>query len=97
MSSSKDNEVDEAMKALTQIFSDPKLPSKAHFRCSVDGPTELDLFFERIIDEVFGPDPNSEYKCWVRRLYRLGLISKVPPEWGDPGHLELLGRSAQHK
>jgi hypothetical protein len=66
MSSSKENEADEAMKALTRLFSDPKLPSKAHFSCSVDGPTELDLFFETILDEAFGHDANSKYKSWVR-------------------------------
>lgn len=81
MSSSKDSEADEAMKALTRLFSDPKIPSKAHFRCRVDGPTETDLFFESILDETFGYDPNSKYKCWVRRLHRLGLISWIPREW----------------
>ncbi len=84
MGSSTESEADEAMIALTRIFSDPKLPSNAHFRCSIDGPTELDLFFEAILDETFGHDPNSKYKCWVRRLYRLGLISRIPREWGDP-------------
>lgn len=29
---------------LTKSFFDPKLLSKAHFRCSVDGSTEWDLF-----------------------------------------------------
>jgi hypothetical protein len=83
MSSSKENEADEAMKALTRIFSDPKLPSKAHLRCSVDGPTELDLLFATI-HEAFCLDPSSSYKCWIRRLYSLGLISTIPTEWADP-------------
>jgi hypothetical protein len=82
MSASKDNEADdneadEAMKALTRLFLTKNFP-KAHFRCCVDGPTELDLFFETIFDETFGHDPNSEYKRWVRRLYRPGLIPRNP-------------------
>jgi len=69
--------------ALTRIFSDPKLAAKAHFRCSVDGPTEMDRLFESIMDETFGLHARSEYKRWVSRLYRLGLIPEVP-DWGDP-------------
>ena len=84
MSSSEDDEVDEAMEALTRIFSDPKLAAKAHFRCSVDGPTEMDRLFESIMDETFGLHARSEYKRWVTRLYRLGLIPEVPADWGDP-------------
>jgi hypothetical protein len=83
MSSSEDDEANEAMKALARIFSDPKLTAKAHFRCSVDGPTEIDELFESIMDETFGPHPRSRYKRWVGRLYRLGLIPKVPEGWVD--------------
>jgi hypothetical protein len=32
---------DEAMRKLVELFSDPSLASKAHFRCCVDGPTEI--------------------------------------------------------
>jgi len=42
---------------------------------------ESDVFFEKFLDEAFGHNPNSKYKCWVRRLYSLGLISKIPREW----------------
>jgi hypothetical protein len=83
MSSSEDDEVDEAMKALTRIFCDPKLTAKAHFRCSVDEPTEIDELFESIMDETFGPYARSRYKRWVSRLYRLDLIPKVPAGWVD--------------
>jgi hypothetical protein len=31
-----------------------------------------------------GYDPNSEYKRWVRSLYRLGLILRIPSEWRAP-------------
>jgi hypothetical protein len=72
---------DAAMRQLVELFSDPNLPSKARFRCSIEGPTEFDLLFESIIDNQFGYDPNSEYKNWVRRLYGLGLISRIPSEW----------------
>jgi hypothetical protein len=72
---------DEAMAKLTELFSDPNLPSKAQFCCSTEGPTEFDIWFESIIDEQFGYDPNSEYKRWVRRLYRLGLIPRIPRDW----------------
>jgi len=71
----------EAMRELVELFSDPSLASKAHFRCCVDGPDEFDLLFESIFDEQFGYNPNSEYKCWVRSLYRLGLILRIPSEW----------------
>ena len=71
----------EAMAKLTELFSDPNLPSKARFRCGTEGPDEFDLLFESILDEQFGYDPDSEYKVWVRRLYRLGLIPRIPREW----------------
>ena len=35
---------DEAMKALTQLFSSRELSTKVHFRCGIDGPTEFDIF-----------------------------------------------------
>jgi hypothetical protein len=72
---------DEAMAQLVELFSDPSLASQAQFRCCVDGPDEFDFLFESIVDEQFGYDPNSEYKRWVRRLYRLGLIPRIPREW----------------
>jgi hypothetical protein len=34
-------EADAAMAKLVELFSDPRLASKAHFRCCVDGPDEL--------------------------------------------------------
>jgi len=65
-----------AMQKLTEIFSKPD--SRAHHRCCTDGPNELDIVFESIFD---GKNLNSEYKLFVRRLYRLGLIPKIPREW----------------
>ena len=73
--------VEKAMAKLAEIFSDPNLPSKAQLRCSVEGPDDLDVLFESIIDDQFGHDPNSEYKQWVRRLYELGFIPRLPDEW----------------
>jgi hypothetical protein len=64
-----------------QLFSDPSLSSKARFSCCVDGPTEFEVLFESIIDEQFGYNPNSQYKRWVRRLYDLGFISRIPDDW----------------
>jgi hypothetical protein len=75
---------DEAMAKLVELFSDPSLASKAQFRCCVDGPTEFEVLFESIVDELFGYNPNSEYKSWVRSLYRLGLILRIPSEWEAP-------------
>jgi hypothetical protein len=40
-------EADAAMAELVKIFSDPNLPSKARFRCGVEGPDEFDVMFER--------------------------------------------------
>jgi hypothetical protein len=75
---------DEAMAKLVELFSDPSLSSKARFRCSTEGPDEFDVLFESIIDDQFGYDPNSDYKSWVRRLYGLGLIPRIPSEWKAP-------------
>ena len=72
---------DEAMAKLVELFSDPSVLSQARFRCCTEGPDELDVLFESILDEQFGYDPNSEYKEWIRRLYGLGLISTIPSEW----------------
>ncbi len=74
----------EAMRKLVELFSDPSLASKARFRCGVEGPDEFDVLFESIVDEQFGYNPNSEYKRWVRSLYRLGLILRIPSEWKAP-------------
>jgi hypothetical protein len=77
-------EADAAMAKLVELFSDPNLPSKARFRCGVEGPDEFDVLFESIVDEQFGYDLNSEYKSWVRRLYSLRLISSIPSDWESP-------------
>ena len=71
----KESEADQAMRVLTQLFSTPEVKAKAHRRCGINGPTEIDMLFETVLDDVFGRDPNSDYKRWIRRLYRLGLIS----------------------
>jgi hypothetical protein len=75
---------DAAMLKLVELFSDPAMVARAHFRCCVDGPTEFEVLFESIVDELFGYNPNSEYKSWVRSLYRLGLILRIPSEWEAP-------------
>ena len=65
---------DEAFNALFEIFSSPRVHRRAYPSCRTDGPTEFDLWFESIWDEQFGPNPNSKYKRWIRRLRRHGLI-----------------------
>jgi hypothetical protein len=82
----KDNEelerlspaAEEACAELVRIFSDPNLPFKPRFRCSIEGPDEFDVMFESIMEEQFG---DSEYKQWVKRLYDLGFIRRLPDEW----------------
>jgi hypothetical protein len=69
---------DEAARKLVELFSDPSLASKAHFRCGVEGPDEFDVMFESFMEEAFG---HSEYKQWVKRLYDLGFIRRLPNEW----------------
>jgi len=71
-------EADAAMAELVKIFSDPNLSSKARFRCGVEGPDEFDVMFESIMEEQFG---DSEYKQWVKRLYDLGFIRRLPDKW----------------
>ena len=46
----------------------------AHFRYPVDGPSEIEKILQKVIDEVFGPTPNSAYNRWVRKLQENGLI-----------------------
>ena len=70
-------EADAAMAELVKIFSDPNLPTKPRFRCGVEGPDEFDVMFESIMEEQFG---DNEYKQWVRRLYEIGLIPRLPDE-----------------
>jgi hypothetical protein len=72
---------EEAMAELVELFSDPSLASTARFRCPLEGPDEFDILFESILDDQFGHDPNSEYEQWVRRLYQLGFIPRLPHEW----------------
>lgn len=73
-SDSDEHTSDEAFNALFEIFSSPRVRRPAHLRCRTDGPTKFDLLFESILDEHFGPNPNSKYKRWIRRLRRHGLI-----------------------
>jgi hypothetical protein len=77
-------EADAAMRRLKELFSDPKMRSTASFRCCTEGRTEFDVLFESIIDDLFGYDSNSEYKNWVRRLYSLGLIPRIPSDREAP-------------
>jgi hypothetical protein len=72
---------DEAMKALTHLFSSRRMADRAHFRCGVSGPTDFDVVFEATLDQIFGWNANSSYKRRVRRLHKLGLISTLPSEW----------------
>jgi hypothetical protein len=81
-------EADAAAAELVKIFSDPNLSTKPRFRCAVEGPDEFDVMFESIMEEQFGDEPNSKYKNWVRRLYGLGLIPRIPSEWEAPETLE---------
>ena len=71
-------------KRLRGHFLRPNLATKTHFRCSFNDPTDLDILFYSVPDEEFGRDSNSVYKCWVRKLYRLGFISMMPNEWTAP-------------
>jgi hypothetical protein len=75
---------DAAMRELKELFSDPAIAAQARFRCSTEGPDEMDVLFESILDDQFGYDPNSKYKSWVRHLYDLGLISRIPSQWKVP-------------
>jgi hypothetical protein len=65
---------DEAFDALFELFSSPRVRRHAYLSCRTDGPTEFDLLYESILDKQFGPNPNSRYKRWIRRLRREGLI-----------------------
>jgi crotonobetainyl-CoA:carnitine CoA-transferase CaiB-like acyl-CoA transferase len=68
------SEADAAMRGLTELFSDPKLKAKAHFRYPVDGQrSEAQEALDAALEAAFGP--NKEYERWVRRLHRLGLVN----------------------
>ena len=79
----KESDADQAMESFAQLFLAPEVKAKAHHRCGIGGPTELNVVFEEALDHVFGRDPNSEYKRWIGRLYKLGLISHMPGDWKD--------------
>ena len=68
---------DAAMRKLKELFSDPAIATQARFRCSTEGPDDIDVLFESILDDQFGYDPNSKYKSWVRHLYGLGCGSRL--------------------
>jgi hypothetical protein len=63
-----------AIKGLLELFSDPRIRSRAHFRYPIDGPTVEEQAFDAAMKEAFGPD--KKYERWVRRLRRLGLIGR---------------------
>ncbi len=65
---------DKAMRELVELFSSARVRSHAHFRRCTDAPTEFDLWFESIVDEIYGADPNNEYRQWIERLRQNGLI-----------------------
>jgi hypothetical protein len=46
----------------------------SHFRCRIDGPTEIEKAIYKAIDESFGPEP-SPYQEWLAKLRRNGLIT----------------------
>lgn len=52
----------EAMKALTRIFSSRQLFTNAYFRCGIEGPTEFDLFYESMRSDLFVVNPATDYK-----------------------------------
>jgi hypothetical protein len=79
-----ETETDEAMKALTALFSDPQISTRAQFRCAIEGPTEIDILWESALSDVFGDDAGSVYRHWVSRLYRLGFVSRIPADWDGP-------------
>lgn len=62
----------EAVTALGELFSNPNVRHPAFFRCSVDGPTEIERVVQAAFDQILGPDEEREE--WIRRLRSLGLI-----------------------
>ena len=63
-------DLDAITRALSGLFSSPKLRSRAHFRYPFDGKLSE---FEQALDAIGGP--NKEQERWVRRLRRPGLIN----------------------
>jgi hypothetical protein len=61
-----------AIKALGQLFSDPRIRGHAHFRYSLDGPTDVEKAFDEALKVAFGPRCNKKHEAWVKRLR--GLI-----------------------
>ena len=60
------------MRGLKELFSDPALALGQR----TEGPSDIDILFEFIF-----PEENGEYKQWIKRLYNLGLIRRLPDEW----------------
>jgi hypothetical protein len=64
---------DDAMKALVELFSDPRIPNHAHFRYRIDPPTEEERALDAAFNKAFGSD--SKRARWVRRLRaRQGIV-----------------------
>jgi hypothetical protein len=62
------------MRALRELFSDPKLRRSAYFRYPVAGRlNDFDRAIYDAMDKQFGP--NKKHERWVQRLRRLGLVS----------------------
>jgi hypothetical protein len=54
------SEADAAMRALTELFSDPKLKAKAHFRYPVDGQrSEAQESLDAALEAAFGPNKDT--------------------------------------
>ena len=70
-----DKKISTSMRGLKELFSDPTLATPASFRCSTEEPSDIDIMFESIF-----PEENGEYKQWIKRLYNLGLIRRLPDE-----------------
>jgi len=69
-------EVDAALEKLKELFSDPAMATRASFRCSTEGPTA-----DEAMNESIRGEENSEYRQWIKRLYELGFIPRLPDEW----------------
>ena len=46
-----DKKISTSMRGLKELFSDPTLATRASFRCSTEGPSDIDILFESIFPE----------------------------------------------
>jgi hypothetical protein len=77
---------DAAIRELIQLFSDPALMRVS--AAAPKGRIRSTFCLSQSSMTSSAMTRTAKYKSWVRHLYDLGLISRIPSEWEVPQALE---------